>query len=132
MERIPLNISGGISCPTCGNYRALGFLYVCRQERDIAYSEIRKAHSPDDPRPTKPDLRTEMEHVGLSESVIVTAEKGLYTDRQLDLLKTKKTELTRAIAASLHAAQMRDATVHVSGGGTTETFEVRLPSSITP
>ncbi|KAJ4352090.1 uncharacterized protein N0V89_007436 [Didymosphaeria variabile] len=114
MERIPLNVSEGFSCPSCGNYRALGFLYICRQERDMAYLEHHAADEPDANYSAKSPLRREMEHIGLSESVIVTAEQGLYTDQQLEKLKVKKTELNGVIAGALQAAPMREAIVHVS------------------
>ncbi|KAF2439727.1 hypothetical protein P171DRAFT_447727 [Karstenula rhodostoma CBS 690.94] len=127
MERIPVNVSRGFSCPSCGNYRSLGFLYVCRQERDIAYFETHVANPPDADHSKKSVLRREMEDIGLSESVIVAAEQGLYTDHQLDKLKAKKTELNGVIAGSLQAAQMRDAIVHVSANSTREAFET-IPS----
>ncbi|KAL5374688.1 hypothetical protein PMIN06_007520 [Paraphaeosphaeria minitans] len=127
MERIPLGLSDGFSCPSCGNYRVLGFLYVCRQERDIAYSEIHTAHAPEKNRSTKSDLRREMEGIGLGESVIVTAEQGLYTDEQLASLKAKKTELNGVVAGSLQAAQMRDAIIHVPVNSIPEAFET-VPS----
>ncbi|KAK7190482.1 hypothetical protein PSPO01_03457 [Paraphaeosphaeria sporulosa] len=123
MERIPLNVSDGFACPGCGNYRALGFLYVCRQERDVAYSETHTANSPHGTRSTKSDLRREMEDVGLSESIIATAEKGLYTDQQLEKLKAKKTELNGVVARSLRAEQMRDTIVHVPFNDTFEALE---------
>jgi hypothetical protein len=125
MERIPLNVTDGFSCPSCGNYRALGFLYVCRQERDVAYFENLTANLPDENHFAKSDLRREMEKIGLSESVIATAEQGLYTDQQLEKLKAKKTELNGVIAGSLQAAQMRDAIVHVSVNNSPEALEVR-------
>jgi hypothetical protein len=129
MERVPLDVSDYFSCPSCGNYRALGFLYVCRQERDVAYFENLTANAPDENYFAKSDLRREMEEIGLSESVIATAEQGLYTDQQIKKLKVKKTELNGVIAGSLRAAQMRDAIVHVSANNTPEALEVRRPES---
>ncbi|KAL1596381.1 hypothetical protein SLS60_009027 [Paraconiothyrium brasiliense] len=114
MERIPLNISESFSCPSCFDYRPLGFLYICRQERDMAYLEHLAADEPDANYSAKSALRREMEHIGLSESVIVTAEQGLYTPQQLERLKVKKAELNGVIAGAHQAARIRDAIVHVS------------------
>ncbi|KAF1968918.1 hypothetical protein BU23DRAFT_255591 [Bimuria novae-zelandiae CBS 107.79] len=108
MEQIPRSYIGGDACPSCGNCRTLGFLYVCRQERDIAYLENLSAQKKDVEYLKKSDLRRELEHIGLSESVIATAEQGFYTDEQLEKLKAGKSKLNQIIADTLQAARIRN------------------------
>ncbi|KAJ4299569.1 hypothetical protein N0V90_004815 [Kalmusia sp. IMI 367209] len=109
MERIPLSQSGYDQCPSCGSYRTLGFLYVCRQECDIAYVEsISGGISDDGDKTSKSTLRRELEHIRLSESVITAAEQGLYTHHQLGKLKAQKTKLNRVIADVLAGVRAKD------------------------
>ena len=62
----------------------------------------------------KSALRRELEHIGLSESVMATAEQGLYTDEQLEKLKVRKMELNRVIADTLQATRTRAAIMNLS------------------
>jgi hypothetical protein len=75
----------------------MGFLYVCRQDTTtpLEFYRVRKAG---DPVRQKSALRAELEEIGLSESVIQTAESGLYTDAQLEKLKRQKLELKQTIS----------------------------------
>lgn len=59
-------------------------------------------------------MRRELEPIGLSESIITTAEHGLYTADQLEKLKIAKSELNRIVADALHAAHMKTIAVKVS------------------
>lgn len=114
MERIPLNVSDGLSCPSCGNCQVLPFLYICRQDRDLAHLDSLPLDESNAVYLAKSSLRLQLEQIGLSESVIATAEQGLYTGKQLEKLKAKKMELNRVVAAALHAAQTTDAMVQVA------------------
>ncbi|KAF2873519.1 hypothetical protein BDV95DRAFT_488918 [Massariosphaeria phaeospora] len=83
-------------CFVCGREPSIGFLYVCRQ--DCPPCSLASTHQTDDSDASKSTLRRELEHVGLSESVILTAERGEYTNAQLSKLKTQKLELKQIIA----------------------------------
>jgi hypothetical protein len=50
-------------------------------------------------------LRRELTEIGLSESVIQTAEQGLYTTEQLEKLKAMKLETKQAIELSIEGAR---------------------------
>ena len=56
----------------------------------------------------KSPMRRELEHIGLSESVIDTAERGLYTSEQLEKLKFSKLELNRIVADALYAVRVKN------------------------
>jgi len=90
-------------CFVCGRAPSVGFLYVCRQDDQP---------SPPAPLPncledyksdpeqfvdSKSELRKELEGIGLSESIILTAERGGYSPAQLAKIKALKLELKQAI-----------------------------------
>lgn len=81
-------------CDNCGRLPYLGFLYICAQDAAISRSADLQAsnESPKDSNgeDTAALARRELEQIGLSESVIQTAERGLYTDAQLKKLKLQK------------------------------------------
>jgi hypothetical protein len=94
-------------CYVCGRAPSVGFLYVCRQDNlplsDIFGERVRKNSGQ---ASTKSTLRQELEEVGLSESVIFAAERGEYTDAQLEKLKALKLELKQAIEDTEQGAQI--------------------------
>lgn len=98
-------------CDVCGRSPPIGFLYECRQDwvpqslRDLLTKDDEK----DDVAVVKSDMRLELEWLGLSESVILTAEQGHYTRAQLEKIKTQKKELRQIISDSLQATQINDA-----------------------
>ncbi|KAF2734516.1 hypothetical protein EJ04DRAFT_245205 [Polyplosphaeria fusca] len=72
-------------CHGCGKFPAIGFLYMCRQQHVHSWDD-----DDDDPAPKRSCLRVELEGIGLSQSVIGAAERGEYSDRQLEMLKLQK------------------------------------------
>ncbi|KAH3979326.1 hypothetical protein HBI82_103960 [Parastagonospora nodorum] len=98
-------------CDVCGRSPPIGFLYECRQDwvtqslRDLLTKDVEKGVL----EVVKSDMRLELECLGLSESVILTAEQGHYTRSQLEKIKTQKKELRQIISDSLQASQINDA-----------------------
>lgn len=94
-------------CFVCGRAPSVGFLYVCRQDNlplsDIFGERVRESSGQ---AITKSTLRQELEEVGLSESVIFAAERGEYTNAQLEKLKALKLELKQAIEDAEQGAQI--------------------------
>jgi hypothetical protein len=94
-------------CFVCGRAPSMGFLYVCRQDNlplsDIFGERVRESFGQTG---TKSTLRQELEDVGLSESVIFAAERGEYTDAQLEKLKALKLELKQAIEDAEQGARI--------------------------
>ncbi|KAJ4315408.1 hypothetical protein N0V94_005977 [Neodidymelliopsis sp. IMI 364377] len=96
-------------CYVCGREPSIGFLYECRQDCSspslhdlLSKAEDKKCLQ------TKSALRFELENIGLSESVIRTAEQGYYTASQLATLKTQKKDLEQTIADSIQGSQIND------------------------
>ena len=99
-----------IQCYVCGRSPSIGFLYECRQDCDSA--KLQDYFTQDANYPTgvvKSDLRKDLESIGLSESVILTAENGQYTQAQLIKLKELKLELQQVISDAHQANQTNDA-----------------------
>ncbi|KAF2126448.1 hypothetical protein P153DRAFT_399229 [Dothidotthia symphoricarpi CBS 119687] len=96
-------------CFVCGRSPSIGFLYECRQDHDG--ESLYDILSPKEDRieVVRSTLRVELEVIGLSKSVILTAEQGDYTAAQLELLKSQKRELKQIIADTLQASQINDA-----------------------
>lgn len=93
-------------CHLCLTASPMGFLYECQQECDrTTLREVIEQHS-GKPNVKKSDLRQQLECVGLSESVIITAELGHYTKAQLELLQMQKAELRQAIEDALERDQI--------------------------
>jgi hypothetical protein len=98
-------------CDVCGRSPPIGFLYECRQDWvtqslcDLLTKDVEKGVL----EVVKSDMRLELECLGLSESVILTAEQGHYTISQLEKIKTQKKELRQIISDSLQASQINDA-----------------------
>jgi hypothetical protein len=91
-------------------------LYECRQDwetqslRDL----IMGNDTEDQVEVPKCDMQLELEWLGLSESVILTAEQGHYSRAQLDILKTQKKELRQTISDSLQASHAIDAAARLA------------------
>jgi hypothetical protein len=96
-------------CDLCGHPSLLGFLYECRQDWNLLSLHDMIVED-GDPTETaaKPKLRLEMEELGLSESVIRSAEQGHYTTAQLEKIKAQKKELRDIISDTLQATQIND------------------------
>lgn len=96
-------------CYVCGREPSIGFLYECRQDcsSPSLYDSLAAAEGGDVARPKSP-LRSELEDIGLSESVIRTAEQGQYTSAQLKVLKTQKQDLKQIIEDSIQGSQIND------------------------
>ncbi|KAF1960979.1 hypothetical protein CC80DRAFT_404224 [Byssothecium circinans] len=101
MERVYLGEEG--HCAVCGRLPAMGFLYQCRQDSDRVEPGEKNDEWP------KSDLRCELELIGLSESVIVSAEEGKYTDEQLEKLKILKRALNQAVADATQGTEANQA-----------------------
>lgn len=103
-------------CYVCGRQPSIGFLYECRQDcsppslHNLSPSQ-EKVREPI--RPKSP-LRLELEDIGLSDSVIRTAEQGHYTPTQLEVLKTQKQELKQTIEDSIQGSQINDAVARLA------------------
>ncbi|KAF1933332.1 uncharacterized protein M421DRAFT_52334 [Didymella exigua CBS 183.55] len=96
-------------CYVCGREPSIGFLYECRQDcsSPSLHDLLAAAEDGEPPRPKSP-LRSELEDIGLSESVIRTAEQGQYTSAQLEILKAQKQDLKQTIDDSIQGNQIND------------------------
>ncbi|KAF2635285.1 hypothetical protein P280DRAFT_412071 [Massarina eburnea CBS 473.64] len=103
MERVYLGEEG--YCAACGRLPALGFLYACRQDCDYDSLASRPGTGDANANDQKSDLCRELEMIGLSKSIIATAEEGKYTEEQLEKLKTLKLELNQVISGSAQGSQ---------------------------
>jgi hypothetical protein len=113
MDRVYLE---GARCSQCTRLPPLGFLYECHQDRDYGFPQsVPMPGGEHVDESAKSELRRNLERIGLSESVIATAEEGKYTSKQLEKLKAQKMDLNQVISDVLQAreanqaAQMLDA-----------------------
>ncbi|RMZ71174.1 hypothetical protein GMOD_00005688 [Pyrenophora seminiperda CCB06] len=95
-------------CYVCGRSPSIGFLYECKQDCEAETLSHLISNHVDKIEPFRSSLRQELEVVGLSESIIITAEAGHYTDRQLGKLKELKTEVNDIISLTEEASQAND------------------------
>ncbi|KAI4665524.1 uncharacterized protein J4E78_002986 [Alternaria triticimaculans] len=95
-------------CGVCGRSPSIGFLYECRQDCEPRLLRTLLARDQDSIEPVKSALRQELEKIGLGESIIITAESGHYTDKQLNKLKGLKLELQQVILDTQQATQASD------------------------
>jgi hypothetical protein len=105
-------------CFVCGREPSIGFLYECRQ--DCSSRSLHGLHSQGEGghvNHLKSPLRTELEAVGLSESVIQSAEQEHYTSAQLKVLKAQKLDLKQAIEESIQGTQINDAVARLAALG---------------
>jgi CRISPR/Cas system-associated protein Cas10 (large subunit of type III CRISPR-Cas system) len=103
------------SCDVCGIPPLIGFLYECRQDYDVpSLRDLLAKDEDDQSEVAKTDVRVQLQWLGLSESVISTAEQGYYTIAQLEKLKTQKKELQQIISDSLQASHINNATVRLA------------------
>ncbi|KAF2787042.1 hypothetical protein K505DRAFT_422025 [Melanomma pulvis-pyrius CBS 109.77] len=93
-------------CLVCGRAPSVGFLYVCRQDHGPIPSASNSLRGPGQEVGPKSELRQELEEIGLSESVILAAERGEYTPAQLAKLKALKMELKQAIEDTMQGVQI--------------------------
>lgn len=97
-------------CYVCGREPSIGFLYECKQDCDTqSLHDLLEQENEDPVEVAKSDMRLQLEWVGLSESVIRTAEQGHYTSAQLEKLKGQKQELRLIISDALQASQINNA-----------------------
>jgi hypothetical protein len=100
----------GHVCCVCGRSPSIGFLYACVQDHDTqSLQDILSKENVTLREPAKSDLRLELELLGMSESVIITAEEGFYNDAQLGKLKNQKKKLRQTISDTLQGSQINDA-----------------------
>jgi CRISPR/Cas system-associated protein Cas10 (large subunit of type III CRISPR-Cas system) len=104
-------------CHVCGRPPSIGFLYECRQDCDaqslhnlILKGDEKENHVED----TKSDMRLQLEWLGLSESIIITAELGDYTPVQLEKLKSQKKDLRQIISDTLQVTHINNAVVNLA------------------
>jgi hypothetical protein len=95
-------------CFVCGRSPSIGFLYECRQDSDTESLHDLLARHAHKFEPVKSDMRRELECIGLSESIILTAESGHYTNAQLAKLKVLKRELRQTIRDTRQPSQAND------------------------
>ncbi|KAF3053896.1 hypothetical protein E8E11_011707 [Didymella keratinophila] len=98
-----------LQCYVCGREPSIGFLYECRQDYSSPslHDLLAEPEDAEPPRPKSP-LRSELEKIGLSESVIRTAEQGRYSPMQLETLKAQKQDLKQVIEDRLQGSQIND------------------------
>jgi hypothetical protein len=102
-------------CGNCGRFPSIGFLYECKQDCETeALCDLLSAENEDPIEPAKSKVRLGLERAGLSESVILTAEKGHYTEAQLKTLKAQKKDLRQIISDSLQGSQINAAVAKLS------------------
>ncbi|KZM26477.1 hypothetical protein ST47_g2357 [Ascochyta rabiei] len=105
----------GQQCHVCGREPSIGFLYECRQDRRApSLHNLLATQGYDNNVQPKSPLRLELEDIGLSESIICTAEQGNYTAAQLAILRTQKTEMKQTIADSIQGNQINDAVARLA------------------
>ncbi|KAF2027479.1 hypothetical protein EK21DRAFT_71873 [Setomelanomma holmii] len=102
-------------CVVCGRESSIGFLYECKQDCDgKSLHDIIEQENDCEIEIIKSDTRLQLEWAGLSESVILTAEKGHYTPQQLEKLKAQKQELREIISDQLQASSINDAAARLA------------------
>lgn len=95
-------------CYVCGHSSPIGFLYECTQDTESQSLGDLISRKTSKIVTIKSELRKELERCGLSESVIITAEGGHYTQQQLGKLKQQKLELRQTITDVQQANQAND------------------------
>jgi hypothetical protein len=99
-------------CHVCGHPPSMGFLYECRQDCDAKSLRNLILEGDEDENhveAAKSDMRLQLEWLGLSESIITTAELGDYTAVQLETLKGQKKDLRQIISDSLQVTHINHA-----------------------
>ncbi|EMD65036.1 hypothetical protein GGP41_003683 [Bipolaris sorokiniana] len=96
-------------CSVCGCSSSIGFLYQCKQDNETEHLSDLISRNTSNIMPVKSRLRKELERAGLSESIIIAAESGHYTNQQLQKLKQMKRELQHTIIDVQQADQANDA-----------------------
>ncbi|KAF2851473.1 hypothetical protein T440DRAFT_528740 [Plenodomus tracheiphilus IPT5] len=98
------------TCFVCGRPPALGFLYQCIQDHDPeTLHDCILLADPDHIEPVKSNVRLRLERFEMSESVILAAELGHYTDAHLDRLIDLKQELRQTILDKLQGGKSNNA-----------------------
>ncbi|KAJ4362400.1 hypothetical protein N0V83_010493 [Neocucurbitaria cava] len=103
-----------LQCHVCGRVPSIGFLYECRQDRHSESLHDLLPQEAGEAKLTKSSLRSQLESIGLSESVILTAEAGHYTDAQLNKLKALKLELRQIISDVEQKSDINDAVARLT------------------
>lgn len=99
-----------LQCYVCGRSPSIGFLYECRQDCDSGFlHDLISREDENRIEPVKSTMRLDLESVGLSESIILTAEGGHYTKAQLDKLRELKLDLRQVILDMDQAYHINDA-----------------------
>jgi CRISPR/Cas system-associated protein Cas10 (large subunit of type III CRISPR-Cas system) len=102
-------------CYVCGREPPIGFLYQCKQDcHTQSLHDILEQENDCQIEVVKSDTRLQLEWAGLSESIILTAEKGHYTAEQLEKLKAQKRELRQIISDQLQASQINIAAARLA------------------
>ncbi|XP_014550397.1 hypothetical protein COCVIDRAFT_115536 [Bipolaris victoriae FI3] len=96
-------------CSVCGCSSSIGFLYQCKQDNETEHLSHLISRNTSNIMPVKSRLRKELERAGLSESIIIAAESGHYTNQQLQKLKQLKRDLQHTIIDVQQADQANDA-----------------------
>lgn len=96
-----------LQCYVCGREPSIGFLYECRQDYSSPSLHNLLEDQQEIARPKSP-LRSELEEIGLSESVIRTAEHGHYSPMHLETLKAQKQDLKQIIEDTVQGSQIND------------------------
>ncbi len=85
-------------CDVCWRSPEMEFLYECRQDHKVEWLSNQLPMGMDDKGKTnKSGLRQKLEAIGLSESIILTAEQGHYTHTQISKLMEMKSACMQVI-----------------------------------
>jgi hypothetical protein len=89
------------TCNVCGKLPSMGWLYECQQDQgqDYILDDLKK---PDISDIIETFHIREMKLLGFSRSVVSQAERGLYTDDQLEILKRQKIGVKEVIGKRIH------------------------------
>jgi hypothetical protein len=78
-------------CDLCGRQPSMGWLYQCQQDRSQA-----KLSKPESPYEANPTLQ-ELYNLGFSTSILRQASEGVYTDAQLEVLKSQRAKVEKIL-----------------------------------
>jgi hypothetical protein len=110
-------VYGDHVCAFCGRTPSVGFLYECKQDCDVQPLRdliMENSYDENEVIAFKSDQRLQLEKLGLSESVILTAEQCNYSAVQLEKLKTQKKDMRQIISDTSQATHINHAVMRLA------------------